>query len=408
MPTVLARWQPFPTPAKAEEVTIGSRLGGECRIFRRMRRAIVVLLLSMAAWPPAPALHAEPAPPDAQARFIAGLPVHDTPLEELSLSPAWAAHAVAFDSDWKRLEKSQLGPIHQWAADRLAEGVASTNPLLYMFSGPDILYAQAFFPKASTYVLCGIEPIGALPDVKKIPREALAPALHGLEKSLDSVLNFSFFITKEMKEHFKNTQLSGTLPVLYTFLARSGCHLDDVRMVTISSAGVMSDGSGPTPGVKITFTRAGQEPQTLYYICTDLSDDAVPKSGFLKWLDQLGKANGFAKAASYLMHGSNFSKIRQQLLNQCQLIVQDDSAIPVKYFSPENWVLQFYGRYLGPLSLFKQYPPEPELMDAYRHSNVPTIPFSFGYRWHPHESTLIVAERRAGPIPIKPATPATP
>ena len=35
--------------------------------------------------------------------------------------------------------------------------------MFYMFSGPDFLYANAFFPNASTYILCGIEPVGPVP-----------------------------------------------------------------------------------------------------------------------------------------------------------------------------------------------------------------------------------------------------
>src|SRR4051812_42144588 len=254
-------------------------------------------------------VHAEPAPPDAQARYIAGLPVRETSLSTLGSDPAWISHAVAFDNAWKRLEKAQLGPIRAWAGEHLGPAAASTDPLLYMFSGPDFLYANAFYPHAATYILCGIEPVGNIPDVEKIPRPALAPALQGLEKSLNSVLNFSFFITKEMKEDLKNAQLSGTLPLLYTFLARSGCRIDDVTMVSIAPNGAMTAGVGPTPGVKITFTRAGQPPQLLYYVSTDLSDDSVSKSGFLKWLSDQGEANGFLKAASYLMHGRNFDKI---------------------------------------------------------------------------------------------------
>lgn len=68
--------------------------------------------------------------------------------------------------------------------------------MFYMFSGPDFLYANAFFPYARTYILCGIEPVGALPDVARIDRQVLPFALANLRKSLESVLSFSFFITK--------------------------------------------------------------------------------------------------------------------------------------------------------------------------------------------------------------------
>ena len=38
------------------------------------------------------------------------------------------------------------------------------NTLYYMFSGPDFLYADAFFPSAQPYLLSGLEPVGAIPN----------------------------------------------------------------------------------------------------------------------------------------------------------------------------------------------------------------------------------------------------
>ena len=40
--------------------------------------------------------------------------------------------------------------------------------MLYMFSGPDFLYATSFFPNASTYVLAGLEPVGAVSDLTRL------------------------------------------------------------------------------------------------------------------------------------------------------------------------------------------------------------------------------------------------
>ena len=36
--------------------------------------------------------------------------------------------------------------------------------MFYMFSGPDFLYADAFYSKATTYVLSALEPVGSVPD----------------------------------------------------------------------------------------------------------------------------------------------------------------------------------------------------------------------------------------------------
>ena len=47
--------------------------------------------------------------------------------------------------------------------------------MFYMFSGPDFLYADAFYSKASTYVLGALEPVGAVPDLTRLPRGSSVP-----------------------------------------------------------------------------------------------------------------------------------------------------------------------------------------------------------------------------------------
>src|ERR1700675_1345221 len=93
--------------------------------------------------------------------------------------------------------------------------------MFYMVSAPHFLYADAFYSKATTYVLSALEPVGAVPDLTRVPRGGLGPNLYYVERSLGSILSFSFFITKEMKTDLRAGQISGTLPLLYVFLAGS-------------------------------------------------------------------------------------------------------------------------------------------------------------------------------------------
>src|SRR5207247_8698234 len=103
--------------------------------------------------------------------------------------------------------------------------------MFYMFSGPDFLYANAFYGKATTYVLSALEPPGQVPDLTKLPRGAMGAALYNVEHSLGSILSFSFFITKQMKSDLRAGQISGTLPILYVFLARSGKTLQSLTPI---------------------------------------------------------------------------------------------------------------------------------------------------------------------------------
>ena len=328
--------------------------------------------------------------PDETARFLAGLPMHGTALEEAARNAAWVRHAMEFDDAWRPLDTRQLVHIRTWAAQFLVPDYGDRGNVFYFFSGPDFLYAQTFFPNASNYVLCGLEPIGALPDVTKLPHPTLEFALANLRKAMNSVLSFSFFITKDMKTDLTQTQLSGTLPVLLVFLARTGCKVDAVEPIDIDKSGAIAE-KAATHGVKIVFFGPGGHRQTLYYFTADLSDDGVKSNpAILKFSESLGRGHSLLKAASYLMHTGGFEKTRDFILTHSDLIVQDDSGIPFHYFDPARWTVRLFGNYQAPIDIFKQHA-QPALFEAFQKSVPPDLTFSFGYRWHPRESCLILA-----------------
>ena len=242
---------------------------------------------------------AGPASVNDTARFLAGLPVSEgSPLTALIGDPAWQQHATFFDEAWAKLAARQFAGIRNWEVNYLPDATQPLPVVFYMFSGPDFLYAHQFFPNAGTYILAGTEPIGPLPEVLQFGGPALAPVLENLQKSLNSVLSFSFFITKDMKTDLQNEQLKGTLPIFYVFLARAGKTITDISFITLDKSGQPQPASpnekskSLTPGVRITFSSGpGGAAQTLYYFTTDLIERRHPQPA---WFFEIlpGAGNG--------------------------------------------------------------------------------------------------------------------
>src|SRR5262249_49245689 len=156
---------------------------------------------------------------------------------------------------------------------------------LYMFSGPDALYAVTFFPTATTYVLVGLEPAGGVPPLASLPRATLDNSLRNLETSLGTVMTYSFFITKKMKTELQTGPVFGTLPILYVFLARTGKTIHEASFVALDREGnvVTADdkkayAESAAKGVKIVFSDGNGPNQTLYYFSSNLADDGVRTS----------------------------------------------------------------------------------------------------------------------------------
>ena len=331
------------------------------------------------------------APPNDQARFLAGLSIEATELEPLAREESWQQHAGEMHRAWLDVEQRQLGKIRGWMPHHLAHAYEDPSPLFYMFSGPDFLYSHAFFPNASSYILCGKEPVGQMPDVAALSPGPRASALRNLRTALNAVLSFSFFITADMKTDLTQTQLSGTLPVLYVFLARSGCQIQSVTPVHLNDAGHLTMEKSKTPGVQIDFIGTTGEEQSLYYFTTDLSNWGIKSNpGFMKFCARQGDGNGFAKAASYLMHMDEFSTVRDFLLNHTRNLIQDDSGVPYRHFAANKWSVGLFGSYQGPIPLFKEHF-QTDLDQAFKAEGAQAIPFGVGYQWRPGASSLLVA-----------------
>jgi hypothetical protein len=133
--------------------------------------------------------------PNDIARFLAGMPLQqNSPLAPLTRDPAWQAHSAFFEGEFTKLYQRQLQKLHAWTTTNLPEVTQPTPVAFYMFSGPDFLYVDQFFPNASVYVLCGKESMGPPPDPLRIPN--LSGALGNLENAMRSSLNTTYFITK--------------------------------------------------------------------------------------------------------------------------------------------------------------------------------------------------------------------
>ena len=354
-----------------------------------MKIAAVAAALLLAAAPPARAADAVTA--DDTARFLAGLPPSaDSPLTPLTRDPAWQRHARFFDTAFAQLEQRQLSKIRAWSDANLA---APRPTMFYMFSGPDFLYANAFYSKATTYVLSALESPGSVPDLTKLPRDGVGAALYNVERSLGSILSFSFFITKQMKVDLRAGSLNGTLPVLYVFLARSGKTIRNVSPVAIDDKGTAyfaNENPGPNAvrGVRIVFAGSDGVEKTLYYFSTDLSNPGVKASGFLKFCATLAPGNSLIKSASYLLHSGNFSSVRAFILANSATVIQDDSGIPLADYSPKKWRFFPFGRYAGPIA---EFPGKYQESYAELFERAQPIDFGIGYRWRSHESNLLLA-----------------
>ncbi|MBV9389362.1 MAG: hypothetical protein JOZ78_23310 [Chroococcidiopsidaceae cyanobacterium CP_BM_ER_R8_30] len=334
-----------------------------------------------------------------EARFLAGMKVGEkSSLATQEKSQVWESYAAFFNDSWDRLEKQQLAPIRKWSTQQLKPVYQTSKFIFYPFSGPDFLYCYSFFPQGNTYVLAGLEPVGYLPTLEKTSTAEIANNLQKIEQSLGAILRWSFFRTNDMKQDLSE---QGVLPILFVFLARTNNKIQNVQYIGLDKDARIQildkdNKEKLLPGVKIEFVPSGSsEIRSLYYFSVDLSNSALKKAPeFDRFIQKFGKPISYLKAASYLLHYEGFSNIRNLILSQSTSVLQDDSGIPVKYFSDSKWILKFYGNYTRPIALFSnEY--QPELRNIYQSkANVKPLYFGIGYQYRVNNSNLMLAIKK--------------
>lgn len=356
-----------------------------------------------------------------QARFLSGLRVDpSSPLAPIQSQGFYLDHARAYSTSWKRFDENYFSKMRSWAAAEVIPRTGVPRAVFYLFGGPDFINVFALFPDAEMYILGGLEPVGSIVPPERLTPEQIQAGLANLRQSTSVTLNFSHFITKDMKVELEQTEFKGVLPILLSFVALGGGRIESLGFFGIDARGnvlAMETGAaapGFLPGVRIVFRRSAElPPQTLVYVKADLSDGGVKSNpGLLTWMKQAAPAVSYLKAASFLLHEPYFSQTRSFLLESSSAILQDDSGIPVRAFLPGDWQLVFFGHYSGVLGIFEKYF-QPDLEKMFQMGeNVFGLPFGTGYKWKQEESSLMLAVRKRVPAataaPTSPGAPATP
>jgi hypothetical protein len=341
----------------------------------------------------------------AVARLLAGVDPGTSAggdLKKVAQTEVWRTHRKASQYGDRQL-RARLQHMDQWQRASLpaAHGDAT---LIYPFSGPDFVNAFALFPDYKTYVFFSLEPPGEVPPLAKMDDKQLGELFSDLRGALNDLVALNFFITPNMKENIQTSSLQGTVPVM---LAMMG--LLDLRVIAVepfepwppAQAGVKRRaGRPPLPlhAVRIDFEDRTQTRRSLLYLSLDVSDSQLAYyPEFVPWLRAFDAPAVLLKSASYLLHGSNFRKVRGAIRERAGLIVQDDTGMPYRILRDSGFEISLFGQYEHPVKLFKnRY--QKDLDSAFQSTGNPQpVPFPFGYNWRKEgRSGVIVARRPAG------------
>ncbi|MFN7038286.1 MAG: hypothetical protein ACK4OM_01770 [Alphaproteobacteria bacterium] len=281
-------------------------------------------------------------------------------------------HINLMDELWSKYKYDNLDKLHAWQEKEIEHTYPKSCHVFYPFSGPDIVHVLSFFPSCTKYTMIGLEPVGNINnlDISKINLEALRTGLYSLLKK-------SFFVTREMWTDFKLHNRGVTLPLI-ALVKRMGYEIVEVNPIYLDKEGnIINVIQGHNNGIKFTIKAPDNEEfKEIYYFRASVANN---NDTIINYLENQTDIITYLKAAQYALFSAEFSKLRNHILKKSQIILQDDSGIPYKYFNNSNWQVNLYGKYSGPYGeSFKGYI-QPDLSNHLKNVKFETLPFSLGY-----------------------------
>ena len=330
---------------------------------------------------------------DSSAMFFSGLGnskelVLDFPFD----TSFYRMNSDSMSANLRDIRINRLDRMTKWFRQILIKNKVQPDlPVFYPFSGGDFIHMHALYPDAPSYLMLALEPVGAFPNFTKLaPNEQDTALLEGANLLRD-IFKRSYFITWNMEKDIKNnTYLKGILPTVLWGMVVTNHTILNVQSITLDSNGEykytrINPGDACGIGVKIEFSqKSTDQKKELIYLSADVSNSGLNRNKALSaYLSSLPPQNSFVKAASYLMHFPDFSKIRDHLLRLSQGYLQDDTGIPFASFDKSKFSIHLYGDYEEPVADFPNEMYQLDLKNAYADSLLykGPLPFSLGYHW---------------------------
>jgi hypothetical protein len=255
------------------------------------------------------------------------------------------------------------------------------RPVLYLFSGPDIVTTMALFPNASHLVLVADQ---------KPEYELLAQAdADSPQQSERECRMLSFF---SQLGYYRTDDLNGkagTRPRFMTLLAYSiafgGGTITSAELLGIGAGGDLQafpPGTTRKPqGVRFTVQRRDGGALQVDYLVIDLANHGLRADpAALAFLRRANSDVLFLKSASHLLQSPHFSVLADLLMAPAApFVVQDETGLGIDRLK-KAYQLTLYGKFVNPQALWAHNASAHAFADEYAtHEVKAPLPFTIGY-----------------------------
>ena len=336
------------------------------------------------------------------AKLIAGLKPMGENLHQIIEKDFYQKYAAEIEKSWQIPDSAMLLPIKKWLTANNISDTSDSLLCFYPLSGPDFLFGNAFWPKAQSYIMLGLEPKGTPVDFTTLNDEKLKKYFNGVKESLKYLNTRGYFVTMHMSSDFTKMHLNGMLHMMLFMIARTNHFIKDVYFVQLDKNGeLIKSSQAPKKSdtlisaVAIDFlddTRLIT--RTAYYFQLNAHDDNMAKHPeFEKFVMKFNNRVAYMKSASCVLQNTPFATMRKLVLS-CQQIIQDDTGVPFRYFDTTQFNITLYGTYTSTIKDLN-WCLQKDLVSALKKSPYnKDLPFRISYNGNYGEGMLLHAVRK--------------
>ncbi|MBW7857444.1 MAG: hypothetical protein H3C43_03915 [Leptonema sp. (in: Bacteria)] len=342
-----------------------------------------------------------------QVSLLAGMPLSEgyrnrPEVAAILKKPYYLKHQKVMQSLWQSIQQNRIDKIIPWQQEHIGQN-ARNKTAFYPLSGGDIVNFSLIYPQADRYIMVAMEKRGDIPNPVELTESQLQGGLVSVEQMIENIARTGYFFSRLMNQHMNPEKygIFGTMPTVAVFLVQLGHTLQSIEKTCIDDSGklmpeLVTKCDLPSYRIRFRDGRSGIHKEVIYIsarIVDSLFQENKPSG---KFFQELGRTSVMLKAAVYLLHSPKYKGVADFILNNADIVVQDDSGLPYRYFEADDWTIKLYGAFVGPPQLTGiQYYPQHDLVKAFREKSNP-LPFEFGYGQvsASHKSGMIVAVRK--------------
>jgi hypothetical protein len=293
--------------------------------------------------------------------------------------------------NWSNYFNKMGKPMLSWSS---TEVHSDAKKVFYPFSGPDFTTLYQIYPQADHYVMSAQQRGERLVDLRELSPSAASQTVEVLSSAWKSFGNDGFFVTEYLFKYISTNKVKiGATTLIASFAHLHQFSIQKIIPISIDTNGTVKELSEDQSWDSVRFYLVKDNRSVILdYVRMDLSNDGLKDNASqLVFFHESAKTPVLLKAASHLPQHPEFTMIRDEMLHNAPMVVQDETGLDYQPLNQQfNTVL--YGSFVKAYKVFSTY--NTELAEAYKlRDDEKKLPFRIGY-FKDGNYALIVATRK--------------